>query len=447
VVELVLLSTGVPGLDEVLGGGIPEHSFTIVAGHPAAGKTTLAQQIVFANASEDEPAAYFTGAGESVYKLCRHLASLTFFKPERLERDVHFVDIAPHGTERDAGRALDLVQHALQSRLPGLVVVDIPPSLTPESMFVELGRLLASSCATTVLITNGEPPDALLSLADTVLRMEARTVEAIKSRGREAMPGRHAVSIGEKGVRVFPRWPTPRPRAKRSCERLSTGVDALDSLMAGGILAGDSVLVEGPSGSGKTVLATQFIAESAHMGLPSLVVLSEERPERWLARGEHLDLEVHRLHQTGLLEFVSARGRDIAPDELAYVVHRTALGMNARSVLIDSSLGLQLVTQTMDPRDWLWRLLDRLSADGVTAWVNHSPAGDQLGALFDNVIRLRRVEHNGQMQTRLELAKASLRPTGPALMPYTIGPRGLHIIPQEDYRPTNGHLVSYRIAG
>ena len=445
-VELVL-STGVPGLDEVLGGGLPERSFTIVAGQPGAGKTTLAQQIVFANASEDEPAVYFTGAGESAYKLCRHLQSFTFFNSQRLEHDVHFVDIAPHAAEREAGRALDLIQHALQSRVPGLVVVDIPQSLTPESMFVELGVLLASSRATTILVTEGQPPDALLSAADTVLRVEARTVEATKVRGREKLDGRHALSVGEKGVRVFPRWPTPRPRAKPSGERLSTGVDALDKLMCGGIVAGHSVLLEGPSGSGKTVLATQFIAETAHMGMSSLVVLCEERPDRWIARGEYLDLEVHRLHKTGLLEFVSARGKDISPDELTHIVHRTALGMNARSVVIDSTLGLQLLTQTSDPRDWLWRMLDRLAGEGISVWVNHTPAVEQLSALFDNVIRLRRVEHSGEIQTRLELAKASLRSAGPALVPYAIGPRGLHFLPQEEYRPSNGHVVSYRIAG
>jgi circadian clock protein KaiC len=447
-VELVQHSTGVPGLDEVLGGGIPERSFTIITGPAGTGKTTLAQQLVFANASEDHQVAYFCGVAEPAAKLCAHLTAFAFFDNNRLECDVHFVDVSAHSTERDAGRALDLVRHALQTGLPGMLVVDMPRSLTPPGAWTELGLLLASSGTTAVLVDEGDPDAALLSLADTIIRLDDGSVEATKTRGREPLPGRHAFRIDAKGVRVFPRWPTPRARVARcpAGERLSTGIETLDGFIGGGVLAGSSVLVEGPSGTGKTVLATQFLAETAHQGLPTLVVLCEERPDRWIARGEQLGLEVQRLGQMGFLELMSARGRDLGVDELTYLIDRAAIGMRADAIVIDSTTGLQLVAKAQ-LSDWLWRLVDRLTANGTTVWVNHTPSGEQLGALFDNVIRLRRLEQNGQIQNRLEFTKVSAASNLASLVPYEIGSRGVQISSMDESRlRTNGHLVPYRLA-
>jgi hypothetical protein len=214
----------------------------------------------------------------------------------------------------------------------------------------------------------------------------------------------------------------------------------LDGFMGGGLPPGDTLLVEGPSGTGKSVLATQFAAENAHQGIPVLVVLGEERPDRWTARGEQLGLELQRLIQKSLVEFMSMRGADICGDELAYMIDRAAIGLGARAVVLDSTAGLQLALGSA-LTDWLWRTLDRLTANGTTVWVNHTPVREPLGALFDNVIRL--------TESRLELTKLSSPANVAGLVPYHIGPHGVQLSAVGDAPPGtngNGHILAYRIA-
>ena len=89
------LPTGVPGLDEIVGGGLPEYSFNIIAGAPGSGKTTLAHQFVFANATPERPALYFTVLGESAIKMLRYQQQYTFFDPDKLPNAIRFINLSP----------------------------------------------------------------------------------------------------------------------------------------------------------------------------------------------------------------------------------------------------------------------------------------------------------------------------------------------------------------
>ena len=94
-VNINRLATGVPGLDAVLGGGLPEYSFNLIAGPPGSGKTTLAHQIVFTNATEAHPALYFTVVGEPALKMLRYQQQMGFFDAENVSTAVRFVDLGP----------------------------------------------------------------------------------------------------------------------------------------------------------------------------------------------------------------------------------------------------------------------------------------------------------------------------------------------------------------
>src|ERR1700690_202599 len=100
-VKINKLPTGVPGLDDILGGGIPEFSFNIIAGAPGSGKTTLAHQIVFANATPKKPALYFTVIGEPVLKMLRYQQQYSFFDESRLGKDIRFVSLSDVVLEGD----------------------------------------------------------------------------------------------------------------------------------------------------------------------------------------------------------------------------------------------------------------------------------------------------------------------------------------------------------
>jgi circadian clock protein KaiC len=102
-VEINKLPTGVPGLDEIVGGGLPEFSFNIIAGAPGSGKTTLAHQFVFANATPERPALYFTVLGESAIKMLRYQQQYTFFDPTKLPGSIRFVNLSQVVLGKDLG--------------------------------------------------------------------------------------------------------------------------------------------------------------------------------------------------------------------------------------------------------------------------------------------------------------------------------------------------------
>lgn len=445
----LLLPSGVPGLDEILGGGIPETSLTVVGGPAGSGKTTLALQIAFANATLEQPAVYFCGQAEPEKRLQQNHERLKFFDTRRVNRDVHFVDLGPHFSERDCSRVLDSLARDVAALAPGIVVVDLPRTLTPPTLWSELLAFLVCRVASCILLAEGAYFDreleATLSAADNVVWLDhsqtSRTIEVSKVRGQAQLPGKHAVQLDWEGIRSFPRWPTPwRGRVYPfNCERQSTGVAGIDRLMGGGAPVGGSILVEGSSGTGKTILGTQFIADAGHQGLPSLVLLVEERADRFIGRAEMMDLQLERLVNGGLVQVHSLRGRDICADELLHVIQRSVLKLGAQCMLIDSAGGLELLLD--DVRDFVWRAVDSLCSAGVTVWLNH--AGEaELRPLVDDVLRLSQDADRRQV----EVVKSSGLLNGARIANFEVGAAGIEVEAQDKVRPSNGQLVNYRLA-
>src|ERR1700685_2584290 len=118
------LPTGVPGLDEILGGGLPEFSFNIIAGAPGSGKTTLAHQIIFANATPERPALYFTILGEPAIKMLRYQQQYTFFDQAKLNTAVRFINLSQVVLEKDLDAVLEEITKEVEKASPGVVVVD-----------------------------------------------------------------------------------------------------------------------------------------------------------------------------------------------------------------------------------------------------------------------------------------------------------------------------------
>src|ERR1700719_5191492 len=118
------LPTGVPGLDEIRGGGLPEFSFNIIAGAPGSGKTTLAHQIIFATATPERPALYFTVLGEPAIKMLRYQQQFHFFDPTKLNTAVRFINLSQFVLDKDLNAVLEEIVKEVQAASPGVVVVD-----------------------------------------------------------------------------------------------------------------------------------------------------------------------------------------------------------------------------------------------------------------------------------------------------------------------------------
>ena len=308
-VSIRALPSGVPGLDEVLGGGIPEFSFNLIAGGPGCGKTTLGHQILFTNATAEQRAIYFTVIGEPPIKMLRYQQQYSFFDAEKVGKAIRFVHLGDEAAKGGIPAVLARILKEVEDTDPAFVVVDSFRSMMRRALTGPQGELetqdfvqqlalyLTNHEATTFLLGEYGEDDrssAVFTVADGLIWLYqdvdrnsvVRKVNVMKMRGQGQIPGLHTARITEAGVKVFPRLlkPEDAPVTGRHplAHRLSTGVPTLDEMMDGGIPQGYSVLVAGPSGSGKTVLSNQFLVEGARNGDAGILAVFEKRPEDYL---------------------------------------------------------------------------------------------------------------------------------------------------------------------
>src|SRR5438094_2788121 len=123
-VRIRKLPTGVRGLDDIVGGGLPEFSFNIIAGTPGTGKTTLAHQIMFANASPERPALYFTVLGEPALKMLRYQQQFQFFDAAKLSGAIRLINLSQVVLEKDLNAVLDEIIKEVEASNSGIVMVD-----------------------------------------------------------------------------------------------------------------------------------------------------------------------------------------------------------------------------------------------------------------------------------------------------------------------------------
>jgi circadian clock protein KaiC len=299
-VSIQTLPTGVPGLDEILGGGLPEFSFNIIAGAPGGGKTTLAHQIMFANATAERPALYFTVLGEPAIKMLRYQQQFQFFDQTKFNTSVRFINLSQVVLDHDLQAVLEEIVKEVEAASPGIVVVDSFRTVVRKAdsggsdvelqAFIQrLALHLTSWQATTFLIgeyDEGEIRDnPVFTVADGLFWLSQQTernsivrkLQIRKSRGQASVPGLHTFRITEAGLQTFPRTfgLTGRDAKAKGHRRLSCGIPELDEMMGGGIPEGDSLLVAGSSGTGKSLLGKMFFVECFNDGFPGIVAIFE----------------------------------------------------------------------------------------------------------------------------------------------------------------------------
>jgi circadian clock protein KaiC len=459
-VKINKLPTGVAGLDEILGGGLPEFSFNIVAGSPGCGKTTLAHQFVFANATPEHPALYFTVLGEPALKMLRYQQQYTFFDFAKLNTCVRFINLSQTLQDRGLQGILDEIAREVEASHARIVVVDSFRTVTREAhdsesqtqAFVQnLGLLLTGWEATTFLIgeyaeseVRDNPvftvADGLFWLSQIVERNSiVRKLQVMKLRGQMSVPGLHTFRITDDGLQTFSRTLglTTRGIKVPSATRLSIGIPELDEMMGGGIPEGDSLLIAGSSGTGKSLLGTQFIAAGIRAGQSGIVAVFEERPEEYAARASAFGLNLDTAISDGTLKIIYLRPLDLSVDETLQEILDAVKKIGAKRLVIDSLAGFEMALAPgfrTDFRESLYRMIFSLTGIGVTilstvemeeSFTELLFSSYSISFLTDDIIRLRYVEIDGQLCKVLMVVKMRRSAHSKSLRQYEISSEGV----------------------
>lgn len=388
------LRTQVPGLDKLLGGGVPEFSLNIIAGSPGSGKTTLANQIMFGLANPDFQVLYFIVVGEPSLKMLRYQQQFSFFDVKKMNHSIRFVNLMDDLQKGAYDSVLARITKEMESFRPKLVMIDTFRSFADMSkkmgqdeadfrLFIyQLGQQLIAWQTTCFMIGAysifDEQSNSLLTMADGILWLSqnmhrnsmVRKIQVMKMRGQGHTSGLHTFRINEDGLTIFPRAVLPpestgksASRPFTSSQRLSMGVAGLDEMMGGGLPAGYSVLITGPSGSGKTILATEFLAEGVRQGEPGVIAAFEKSPRQLLSH------KLHKLLKEDSVRIIDTRSLDLSLDETLHDMIIMIEKMNAKRIVIDSLSGFELALAPEfreDYRESLYRMVSVLTAMGVT---------------------------------------------------------------------------------
>ena len=447
------LASGHEPLDSVLGGGLPANAISLIMGRPGSGKTILAQQYVFRNATAERPAIYFATVSEPLEKIVRFGQSLDFFDRTAVGRSVFYEDLGKQVSQHGLKGVTEQITTAIKERHPGLIVIDSFKALHAfaddhaefRRFLHELSGRLGAFPAASLWV--GEYDDAEIgsvpefAVADAILDLttarngqrDIRFLEVRKLRGSGFRSGLHAYRLTADGMHLFPRLadaPIDEEYALSSV-RASSGIPALDEMLEDGYWPGASTLIAGPSGSGKTLLGLHFIFNGARQGEPGVIATLQENETQLerVAGGFGWSLNEPNI------EVMYRSPVDIHIDEWAYELLQAVKRTGARRILIDSVTDIRAAAADATRfREFCYSLMQRFARQGVSIVMTFEIpdlfgaerlSDDAVSPLSDNVVMLSYLKDDGSIKRTISVIKTRASQHDPAIRQFLIGRDGI----------------------
>jgi circadian clock protein KaiC len=437
------ITTGVEGLDDILGGGLPQGRLFLVEGVPGSGKTTLGLQFLMAGAQQGEHVLYVTlsESKDEIEKVARShgwcLDGVSVFEYTPAEGGLRPEDrySAFHPSDIEFQDTTETILRTVEDLHPSRIVIDslseirllAGDSLRYRRQVLALKHFFSTRNCTVILLddrTAGRNDQQLQSIAHGCLSLDKlprefgrtrRRLEIEKMRGCTYREGFHDYNIETGGMAVYPRL-VPRDHEGTFTEGYLEGVSpALDALWGRGIERGTSTLFLGPAGSGKSSLALSYAVAAARRGECASVFLFEELPRIACKRAASLNIDPSPYIESGRLHFRQINPAELSPGEFVQRVRDTVEKEGATVVIVDSLNGfLNAMPEEQYLAMQMRELLSCLNHRGVVTILVMAQAGlvgshlaspVDLSYLADNVLLLRYFETGGEIRKALSVVK------------------------------------------
>ena len=391
------LTTGHSELDAILGGGFPANAIHVLMGAPGTGKTILAEQLCFANASPDRPILYIATFSEPLQKLVGYLQEFSFASIDKIGSEIVYEYIGEDVLAHPEHVPVRLQELIVQHR-PKIIVIDSFKALADLMPDRSVWRRTLDGIAGMLSAYNttafwvGEYTAAMMSdlpefaVADGIVDLarvergsrDERFLRILKLRGSGFVAGNHAFHLGQSGIEVFRRFLTPAapPDYSPVFERVKSGVARLDEMIATGWLRGTATLVAGPSGSGKTSLGLHFLRAGVDGGEPGLLVSFQENPTQIIRMMTQLGWKPETMVGPSKLDHFYTSPVELQIDTVANEIVSRLERNGVRRVVIDAVSDMaQSAQDLLRYREYLYSLTQMFAARNVTSMLLVETAG------------------------------------------------------------------------
>ncbi len=436
-------SSGISGLDDVLGGGWACNRLHLLEGSPGTGKTTMALQFLMAGAAAGETGIYISlaetenelraGARSHGWTIPDQVEIFELVPPDSvLDPDQH--QSLLYSSDLELGEAIKRVFEAIERLKPVRVVIDslseirllAQSSLRYRRQVLALKHYFAKNNSTVIMLddlTTESNDRAVHSIAHSVIHLdqlapiyggERRRMRVVKCRGQAFRGGYHDFVIDTGGINIFPRLVAGEQPKGFTGKLLQSGVPELDSLLHGGLPAGSSTLFMGPSGTGKTLLVLQFLREAVKRGERAGLFVFDEELGLLFARARNVGIDLEAMNKDGSVFVEQMDAAELSPGEFVHRARSLVDDLKIRSVAIDSINGYQAA---MPEEQFLTlhihELLQYLNRQGASTFITLAQSGMvgemkqpvDITYLADNVIMLRYFEALGRVRRAISVMK------------------------------------------